>query len=421
MDMSLFTNYSATIPVLSQHYNDSTSIEKLLDTCNKLPYFFGKPFYVLYEKDTSRYALTIYTPFFNRSLVTKYRIDGSPVSTSQYNKLNHLTGVFQAFYPGYKLQFYGNYRDGFKKGKWRYFNENGRLVKKEIYRKGKLIRTKELATPRFTYYSMFFRNIEPITYKITEANDTTLVKFASTLYSEYNYIKGFVGFTFSEHIMNLAGLRNDPYMLGLPKDNAFSFGVLISIGDRRKFFGSVDMALNGLPGIGEKNGYYTVHPPGMSSIVYPINVSNAMFRWNLSANYPVLGRKKKTTLFLVCGTEFAEMFPTSKTVLNNGQTTSYWVVARINQNWMINTGLMLDRIIGKGRQGFFTSLYIKAGYNFSPLPAVWYDNSNQQKTKLLALPLYPISQGLPYINMGGLYVTVGINAWRGKNKKIKSI
>jgi antitoxin component YwqK of YwqJK toxin-antitoxin module len=50
---------------------------------------------------------------------------------------------FQLFYPSGQLRVSGQYNNGHQDGVWNSYDEKGKLVKKETYKKGKLLKTEE--------------------------------------------------------------------------------------------------------------------------------------------------------------------------------------------------------------------------------------------------------------------------------------
>jgi len=65
------------------------------------------------------------------------------VSTITAKKTNELDGLFMQFYlPSNMPQIKGAYEKNEKHGEWYYWKENGTLIRKEIWRMGKLIKSK---------------------------------------------------------------------------------------------------------------------------------------------------------------------------------------------------------------------------------------------------------------------------------------
>jgi len=56
----------------------------------------------------------------------------------KFDSLNNKNGIWEGYYSNGKIAYTGNYDHGLFQGQWKYFDENGQLVKLEEYRKGKL-------------------------------------------------------------------------------------------------------------------------------------------------------------------------------------------------------------------------------------------------------------------------------------------
>ena len=51
------------------------------------------------------------------------------------------SGAWYQYYPNGKVHFYSNYNSGMKHGKWKSWDEQGRILTKQVYRRGRLLST----------------------------------------------------------------------------------------------------------------------------------------------------------------------------------------------------------------------------------------------------------------------------------------
>ncbi len=77
---------------------------------------------------------------FNYKQVTIFseKGDHSIVGTEQKKH-----GPYFYYYENGKIRISGNYKDDLKTGTWKYFDENGKMIKTETYEKGKLVPQKK--------------------------------------------------------------------------------------------------------------------------------------------------------------------------------------------------------------------------------------------------------------------------------------
>ena len=379
------------IEVIPFHITDSTSDEKLLAAYDSS----GKDVrgvYALAENDSSRYLAIVYGGIsFSRYVIQRFDVNGNSLRVTQYNMKHEKIRREINYYPGMRFKAIGNFSDGKKKGTWRYYDEQGKMIKKEIYRKGELKKTKNIAHPHRTYLTLVSpKEYTPIPYKILELKDTSKVVFpADTIASKHFPIGFSLGMNFVQS--DFKNLRSEPWMLNSPIDQNFGFGEELHIGSREKFFVSTGLY------------YGTFATRGIYDTLGNINVNAIYFRYNAFASVPFY-KGKHYGIFLNAGVTFAHANITSLqhiTGSNPNGTTLYFEDSRIKQT-LLSAGLAYDYSRHPNKANYATYLTFKVGYNFTLNDPKWTSST----------PLYPE----PKVSLGGFYAGVSMTIWRARKK-----
>lgn len=72
----------------------------------------------------------------------QYFSDGQLKSSGNFAN-NEKQGTFDYYYPNGRLRTTGNYENGYKTGEWFYMDEEGKVIKKEVYSEGRLVSKEE--------------------------------------------------------------------------------------------------------------------------------------------------------------------------------------------------------------------------------------------------------------------------------------
>lgn len=92
------------------------------------------------EINNTRKSGTITDPYIENGLEIKVLETPFSIAYVRAKKKDNLNGLYIEFYlPSNMPKVKGNYLENNKNGEWYYWNEKGKLLKKEIWKKGKLL------------------------------------------------------------------------------------------------------------------------------------------------------------------------------------------------------------------------------------------------------------------------------------------
>src|SRR5665213_30747 len=213
------SGYHFPITTFPFFINDSTSDEKLIAAEDSVKRSTLSPvIFALSDKDSSRYLAEVVNGVYH--VVTRYDAAGNYLRVTQYNKKFQRTHGYLEYYPGMRMKIIGHYHKGNKTHTWKYYDSNGKLTKKEKYKRGMLVKEKDLKHPRRTYITLFSpKNEVPMQYKIMDESDTSKVIFAPdtvpmrhtpwALSTSLDYFQN-----------DFSNLRKQPWMLNSPPDHS---------------------------------------------------------------------------------------------------------------------------------------------------------------------------------------------------------
>lgn len=141
-------------------YDSTVSDEKMLKCVDSLPggLFSAKTYHVLYKDDSTRLAIQINEGvylFHKRFTIIEYWKNGITKRITYYNKHFKRYWAF-AFYSDASPMDKGKYNGGKKKGRWIYFNTDGKKVKMEKYAPdGTLKKSRDYNPPEKTLTTIF--------------------------------------------------------------------------------------------------------------------------------------------------------------------------------------------------------------------------------------------------------------------------
>ena len=141
--------FSKVIAVFPYYFNDTMIDSKLMNSFKYLPPIKYGSYYVLSEKDSLRYAVTVsYNTRTKTYTVTHYQADGAVISIIHYDLDYEKHGKYAEFFPGIGYYVYGQYKHGKEDGKWKTFDKKGRITTLEIFKKGTEINTQIYTIPQ---------------------------------------------------------------------------------------------------------------------------------------------------------------------------------------------------------------------------------------------------------------------------------
>ncbi|HEU4717966.1 MAG TPA: hypothetical protein VFU15_09030 [Bacteroidia bacterium] len=379
--------------------SDTTSDETLLSAMDSVPPLITQVVYGTDAKDTTKYNVIIAGSRLSGTYsVTRVYPDGCFSGTHTYGRNHRLTGGYATYYPGNHIKSAGQYMDGKKQGRWRLYDENGRLLWKGKYRNDSLVKAKDYGHSRFTIYSLYrHRDLRPYNYVIVYGKDTAADYFPEDTANVSRHLPFGMNCSADMYTMDFHNARNSmPQLGGYPNDYCIAMGDEIYAGYREKFFVTAGLHFN-LPK--EFTGNY----PGYGKVA----VEAAQFRAHLDGNLPVI-RNPKRTLFVYGGIMFARTYLTSLQRYDNGNSVSYFETSHIKQS-LADAGLLFEctaRPFTPRYTGYFS---IKAGVNYPIGNAQWYYFFSPQVT-------YPES-GKPGVKLGVFYFSVGFTIWKSDHRR----
>jgi hypothetical protein len=143
-------------------YDSTLTDETILAYLDSFPPPSVRGYTLLFKDDTTRMAMMVnktkgLTGLFvpNRKYIIWERWkNGNLKRFATYNSKHQLFGgYYEAYENNIPKIYFGDYKDGYKKGKWKYYNEEGQLIRIEYYTiQGKLMKTKEYNPPKDEVY-----------------------------------------------------------------------------------------------------------------------------------------------------------------------------------------------------------------------------------------------------------------------------
>lgn len=146
--------------ILPWKYDTTVTDENLARCTDTLPghLFSAKMYNMLYSDDSTKLAIRIdegVYPFHKRYTIYKYWKNGNKQSISYVNS-RFAKYLEHSFYENDAPQAFGRFRKGHKKGRWVYFNTQGKKVKVERYSSdGTLKKTKSFEPAKKTCRTIF--------------------------------------------------------------------------------------------------------------------------------------------------------------------------------------------------------------------------------------------------------------------------
>jgi antitoxin component YwqK of YwqJK toxin-antitoxin module len=126
-------NFPIIGDTITEYYKDTNIIKKLKYRGDE------KLTIIEFKNNGDKYKKAIYSlDNLMFKTVTKYHSNGNVVLIANYNK-GIVTGNFQKFYDNGNPKSLGLYNKMKKEGFWKYYDENGALVKEELYKNGELV------------------------------------------------------------------------------------------------------------------------------------------------------------------------------------------------------------------------------------------------------------------------------------------
>ena len=143
-------------------YDSTITDETIIDYLDSFPPQSVRGYTLLFKDDTTRMAMQVnkakgMAGLFasnHKYMILEYWKNGNIKHWQFYNSKHQRYGIFMDNYENNIPKILnGEYKDGYKKGKWKYYNEDGLLTKIEYYTlQGKLINTKEYNPPKDENY-----------------------------------------------------------------------------------------------------------------------------------------------------------------------------------------------------------------------------------------------------------------------------
>ena len=389
--------YSKIIAVFPYYYSDSVSDLKMIHSFLYLPPVKHGPYYVLWETDTMRYAVTIERKGPKGNFIVKhFQPDGSPSSCSEYDPKENKTGNYAEYFPGKGFQVHGQYKSGKQEGEWLTFNDNGDIIDIEIFKDGKSIKDDFQKSPKPNKFNRQHHGYETEKYQITDMKGKAELTFKDTI--SPRELHGLGGMNFSVSDMSLGELSKLPYMLALPNDLCAFAGANVNIGKRNGFFGTVQAEIGFTK---QADGTYQQF---LTAI--PLHVKSSVSRFSFMANYPIYGKGNKFTFYGTGGLAFSGIYAESKVTDASYQGASYFLKGRVKQNFLFHIGLRGD-LLGKGTIGPLPySLSFNIGYNIGLLKANWHNATG-------------VNSSMPDVGLGGLIFGLEMDIWNSKLVKKK--
>jgi len=164
------------IDILPTHYDSTITDEKINELFDSLPSTYSgllysfKCYYMVYKDDTNELAIMaikMQSSFRIIELWKNFNLKRIVDYDKQFN-----TQRFSEIYENGINKVYSNsnpsFRNNHKTGKWFYYDDKGKIIKKEKYSsKGELVKVKEYKHPRKPFLIWLFPYNHPEGYKYT--------------------------------------------------------------------------------------------------------------------------------------------------------------------------------------------------------------------------------------------------------------
>lgn len=381
------------IQVLPNFYSDSVSDVAVLASVDSIDWNLAYPIvYGLSETDSTRYALTVMNNYtLRRYIVARFDTNGLYTRMASYDRDLRQCGIYAEYYHGLRFKLRGHYTYGVRTGKWRYYNEEGNLVKKEKYNHGTLVSSREFSRPRFAFSTGRYRNYEPLPYTIIEDNDTAYAVFASdTIPARHSPVGVSAVFQFMQQ--DFGAVRDGmPQMLDRPRDYCFLAGSEFHIGVREAFYVTGGVGF----GIGTTTGFYGSYTN--------VNVTTFTFRPSVGASVPVLKRPRSILFVYGSAAWMQTMLESARGFSDSTLTTVvYFEDSRVRQT-IATVGVSFDFSRKPNVPNWMGCFSLRAGYSFPLSPATWY-SGNRMIT------------GKPEVSYEGLTFGIALTSWKVKRK-----
>jgi hypothetical protein len=149
-------------------FDETITNDKLITTIDTLPLQKSnshKRYMVLYKEDATQPARMAFQLAKIRVTPIKYGVftywpNGNYKSMVFYDNKFRLKNNAHHYYENGMWKSRGHYRKGLQTRKWKYYNEEGKIVKKTKYKKGEVVRTKTFATPKGSLNTRLIRTRE---------------------------------------------------------------------------------------------------------------------------------------------------------------------------------------------------------------------------------------------------------------------
>lgn len=237
---------------------------------------------------------------------------------------------------------------------------------------------------------------------------------ADTSKYERGYFGIHLGASFTQ--MNFSELWKYPYLVKMPKNSAEGLSIMAYVGKPNKIFATLwinsSYIFSGGP---HKNynisGYLHGVNTGKS---YDLTIDYSAFNYGLSITLPVYQKftnKILKGIYPSLGVQNALVNISSKAQgksTSNSDTTFYLERSTV-KSFLLHAEIMFELFSlnnKKGKSVCATPIAIKIGYNYQ-----------FQKPKWSGTYYRNIGDENPKVNLGGLYVALGINAWSTKMNK----
>ncbi|MBI3509470.1 MAG: hypothetical protein HY064_02330 [Bacteroidetes bacterium] len=140
-----------TIRIYPALYDSSLTDQQVMNGVDTLPlrFPFGKYYFTLFKDDTTKFAQSVLKFRGFGLLKGKYNFatyykNGNFTCVSVYNREKVLDGGYAEYFENSLPKVTGRYHNGKKRGRWRYYDEDGKLLKIETYK-----RTGEMTEKKF--------------------------------------------------------------------------------------------------------------------------------------------------------------------------------------------------------------------------------------------------------------------------------
>ena len=217
------------------------------------------------------------------------------------------------------------------------------------------------------------------------------------------YKRGYVGgnFSFAVNQMNFSGLRKYTYLLNQPPNYGGGMDIMLYAGVPDKIFATLSF-----------NRLFQLNPQSGDYNKYSLSVQYSYLALGISATVPIyhnLNNEVVKRVYYSIGVQSVAVDLSAKAIGNGavGDTSFNYEDSEVKKI-VLNTEVMFDLFsFGKNHKEYANDcVTLKIGYNFQFGHPWWsgtyYRNPGDEN---------------PNVNLGGFYVTIGINVWYLTQKK----